>query len=378
MKNYSYERVITGILAILLLLSLIIVGFVEVRRRAGRLPEPFISAESYQCYECHAERGISKISITGWRKSLHAERGIGCNECHLPAKEAGEEIIKEKTACEDKRVKRSVSFHTCKRCHKKQVEEFNKGIHSSGMKSLAYTQEVFGIRKEVLISCEGCHSIGKESKACGFCHAPHVYSAASSRKPEVCAGCHDGREKRVYSSFLSSNHGILFRSVSDVWDWELKIEKWKPLLSLPASSIPDVPLCVTCHMINGSHSVGIDGELSFKVLRLSLLVPSSRLRGIRKGVPAEEAQKLLGRRREEIKKVCTACHGKEFVDFSFNEMDMNLKRAEEEFLKNLEAFPLEKRVYDLDLLPFTEKLSFFLLYQQAVERYSHFGRENLY
>jgi len=373
MKDYSYERVITGILAVLMLIALIIVGGVEVQRRSGRIPEPYISAESLSCYECHSERGLSKISIIGWKKSKHGEKGVGCNECHLPAKEAGEEILSEKTDCDDKKVKRSVSFHTCKRCHKKQFEGFEKGIHSSAVKNFELAVKTPGIEKD-LSSCLSCHSIGSEKNACSSCHIPHIYSTSSARKPETCARCHDGKEKAVYSYFLSSSHGTAFKVKGENWNWELKIEDWKPSLSLPASLIPDSPVCVTCHMIDGSHSVGLHKEFSFKILRMAK-------RGIyllkqhEKEIAPEYAEEILNKRKEEIGKVCVRCHTKKFFELNFKDLEKNLDYADTYLLN---ALPSLKEKYDIDLFPFSQPNKDLLLYQHSYDFLTHFGKGAIY
>ncbi len=366
MKDYTYERVVTGILAVLMLIALIIVGSIEVQRRKGRVPEPYISAESMACYECHTERGLSKISITGWKKSKHGEKGVGCNECHLPARESGEEILSEKTECEDKKVKRSVSFHTCKRCHKKQFEEFENGIHSSAMRNLELAVKLLNL--EMKDTCSSCHSIGKEKNACSSCHIPHTYSTSSARRPETCARCHDGNEKRVYYYFLSSSHGTIFKAMEDRWNWELKIEGWKPSLLLPASSNPDSPVCVTCHMVNGSHTVGLHKEFSFKILRLAKrgisLLPDKK-------IPVEQSQELLNKRKEVLKNLCMNCHTKKFFEDKINELEKNLEMAEDYLLKTL---PVLKGIYDTDLLPFSERNKDLLLYQHSYDLLTHFGK----
>jgi hypothetical protein len=373
MKNYSYERVVTGILAVLMLIALIIVGGVEVQRRAGRIPEPYISAESLPCYECHTERGLSKISVIGWKKSKHGEKGVGCNECHLPAKEAGEEILTEKTECEDKKVRRSVSFHTCKRCHKKQFEEFEKGLHSSGMKNLELAVRTIGIEKD-LSSCLSCHSIGSEKNACSSCHVPHLYSTSSARKPETCARCHDGKEKAVYSYFLSSSHGTIFKVKGETWNWELKIEDWKPSLSRPASLIPDSPVCVICHMIDGSHTVGLHKEFSFKILRMakSGIYP---LNVVEKELTPEYAEEILNKRKEELKKVCIRCHTRNFFELKIKELERNIDYVDTYFLKVL---PSLKKRYDIDLFPFSEQNKDLLLYQHSYDFLTHFGKGSIY
>jgi len=373
MKNYSYERVVTGILAVLMLIALIIVGGVEVQRRAGRIPEPYISAESLQCYECHTERGLSKISLIGWKKSKHGEKGVGCNECHLPAKEAGEEILSEKTECEDKKVKRSVSFHTCKRCHKKQFEEFEKGLHSSGMKNLELVLKTFGIDRDTTL-CISCHSIGSEKNACSSCHVPHLYSTSSARRPETCARCHEGKEKAVYSYFLSSSHGTIFKVKGETWNWELKIEEWKPSLSRAASLIPDSPVCVFCHMVDGTHTVGLHKEFSFKGLRMAkrgIDIAKGREMGIDPGY----AEEILNKRKEELKKVCMRCHTRNFFELNFKDLEKNLERADSYFL---EALPSLNGRYDIDLFPLSQLNKDLLLYQRSYDFLTHFGKGAMY
>ena len=78
------KQFIIAVLGGLFLVSLIFVQWMEVarkRREAGlSTPKIAVPASSQACVDCHAQStpGI----IDHWKGSTHAEKGVGCVECH--------------------------------------------------------------------------------------------------------------------------------------------------------------------------------------------------------------------------------------------------------------------------------------------------------
>ena len=78
------KRIVIATLGGLFLLSLVLVQWMETARKAEeagiRAPHVTVPASSRECVECHAEEnpGI----VTHWEGSTHAQKGVGCVECH--------------------------------------------------------------------------------------------------------------------------------------------------------------------------------------------------------------------------------------------------------------------------------------------------------
>ena len=83
------KQFIIATLAVVFLVSLIFVQWMEVARKqaeAGLNHHAIaIPVNSRQCVECH--RKSSPRIIDHWTGSTHAEKGVGCVECHRAVKE---------------------------------------------------------------------------------------------------------------------------------------------------------------------------------------------------------------------------------------------------------------------------------------------------
>ena len=82
--SLNAKRILIAILGAVFLISLLFVQWTEVVRRqqeAGLLPPHIEAPESSRaCVECHEEEtpGIA----AHWSGSTHAEKGVGCLDCH--------------------------------------------------------------------------------------------------------------------------------------------------------------------------------------------------------------------------------------------------------------------------------------------------------
>lgn len=369
MSEVRFERVFLGILTLIFLVALVIVALREVREREGRLPEPFISQEAKDCYECHTERGISRVAIAEWRRSEHAEKGIGCNECHIPSKDAGEGILKEKTACEDKKVRRSVSYNNCKRCHEEQVNGFVKSIHFYAEKNLKSAVEFYKVKLNEN-ECMTCHMTGREDKGCSSCHPHHSYSASYARGSQSCKSCHEG----VYSYYTTSAHGRLF--LGEKWDLSHELKEWRKGIDYPLSGIPLSPSCALCHMPDGNHSIGVNEEISFTSTILTTL--SVRLKVPFK-LDEKRAVNAIAKRKEGLRKLCAGCHPVKWSEERINEIYSEVEKASKGVLTILEG---EGAFYNPHLIPSQQELQEPFL---TIERWSsytkmvlHFGKGDTY
>jgi len=128
------KRIIIAALGALFLLSLVLVQFMEVARKqeeAGlRAPHVAVPASSKACVGCHqqANPGI----VDHWRGSTHAEKGVGCFECH-----AAEEDDADGYTHEGALIATVVTPRDCSRCHQVEADEFQASHHATAGNILA-------------------------------------------------------------------------------------------------------------------------------------------------------------------------------------------------------------------------------------------------
>ena len=106
MNSLLTQKYIIGFLSLLLLISLTIAGYIKMESKSSGVPPAYVTDKARKCIDCHKGKGIAAGAVLDWELSMHGRKGIGCNECHVPVKDAPERVIKDKTACEDKSVRR--------------------------------------------------------------------------------------------------------------------------------------------------------------------------------------------------------------------------------------------------------------------------------
>jgi hypothetical protein len=128
------KQIIIGLLSAAFVVSLIFVQWMEVVRKqqeAGigvrRVSAP---ASSKSCVDCHAR--TSPGIIAHWEGSTHAEKGVGCVECHQ-ADKADADAFDHYGAL----IAVIVTPKDCGRCHKTETEEFLASHHAKGGNILA-------------------------------------------------------------------------------------------------------------------------------------------------------------------------------------------------------------------------------------------------
>jgi hydroxylamine dehydrogenase len=128
------KQVIIAILGACFLASLIFVQWIEVIRReeeAGSRTRPVsIPENSKSCVDCHFQStpGI----IDHWKGSTHAEKGVGCVECHLADKVDADAFDHYGVT-----IATIVTPKDCSRCHKTEFEEFVTSHHAKAGNILA-------------------------------------------------------------------------------------------------------------------------------------------------------------------------------------------------------------------------------------------------
>lgn len=128
------KQIIIGLLGMLFLLSLVFVQWMEVARKqqeAGLVPHAVsIPAKSAACVDCHRQ---SSPGITDhWTGSTHAEKGVGCVECHQAQQDDADAFTHY-----GELIATIVTPKDCSRCHGEITKEFMASHHAKAGNILA-------------------------------------------------------------------------------------------------------------------------------------------------------------------------------------------------------------------------------------------------
>ncbi len=132
--NLQTKRVIIFVLGIAFLASLLLVQWQETERRneeAGITTKLIsVPASSSRCVECHDS---SSPGITAhWRSSTHAEKGVGCVECHQASESDADSFSHYGEV-----IATVVTPRDCSKCHVTESAEFAASHHAQGGNILA-------------------------------------------------------------------------------------------------------------------------------------------------------------------------------------------------------------------------------------------------
>lgn len=127
--SLTAKQFIIAFLSLLFLASLVFVQWQEVSRRAAEAgltkTEISVPESSKRCVDCHDQTtpGI----IDHWEGSTHAEKGVGCVECHQ-----AEETDADAFRHEGYLIATIVTPLDCSRCHPAIFDEFAQSHHAKG------------------------------------------------------------------------------------------------------------------------------------------------------------------------------------------------------------------------------------------------------
>jgi len=150
---------------------------------------------------------------------------------------------------------------------------------------------------------------------CDSCHTRHSFSAAEARKPESCQTCHTGVSDPIYDAYISSKHGVIYKTEGARWNWEL---------TLPEAFLSNAyttPTCAYCHMLVAERYGQV--RSTHNMTRKSIWE-----RGLQAATVGPDAVKdadayrawlgrvLAGRqsRRKEMATLCAQCHSPKFAE----------------------------------------------------------------
>jgi hydroxylamine dehydrogenase len=340
-------------------------------------PKLALSAASADCIACHTEEQFLAAQISEWQRSAHADKQVGCYECH--AAEAGDP---DAMAHNGYTISVLVTPKDCSECHVLQAEQFAGSRHSQGADILDSADNVLGERVEgvaaTVLGCEQCHgsTVGVEPDgtltaaswpntgigrinpdgsrgACSTCHTRHLFSLAVAREPAACGNCHLGPDHPQKEIYEESKHGIAFLANRE--HMNLDSPSW--VLGQDYSA---APTCVTCHMgdvpgVPSNHNVG---------LRIAwTLRPEVSIR-----LENWEA------RREDMTQACRQCHSPGFYQNFFAQFDEAVELYNQKFAipagEIMARLREEGKITDLQ---FDEKIewTYFLLWHHEGRRARH-------
>ncbi len=319
-----------------------------------------LSVETQRCIGCHAALNVNIYQQ--WGYSRHFTAKIGCYECHQ-AKKGEPDAFEHNGAL----IAVIVSPKDCSRCHVKEVDEFENSHHSKagrimgsldnvlaeviegnkGMKTEAFPG---GISAAAVNGCWQCHGsvvkVNKNGKldpatwpntgmgrvnpdgsegSCSACHQRHEFSVAQVRQPENCGKCHMGPDHPQIELYQESKHGINFYANKERMN--LQSSKW-----VVGEDYSVAPTCATCHMsatkdMPVTHNVG----LRIKYNNRPPLVKQAHETDAAWGLPSA---KITGdMRKDNMIKVCVACHNRNFVDAFYTQYEAQLQLYNEKWAK---------------------------------------------
>lgn len=320
--------------AILSLLTIMITMVPALSGGISRGGQDEASAAAAACAGCHKEKtpGLYRQ----WLGSAHGGGGVGCIDCHGAQGGEADAFLHH-----DALISAAVTPRDCGQCHEQEMNEVEISHHAQAGAILesadAYLANTAAGYPAAVQGCESCHGakmkidisspnklslktwpnsgIGRinpdgSKGACNACHTRHGFSKAQARQPEACSKCHLGPDHPQKEIYEESKHGNTY--FTNIAEMNLKSAKW-----VVGEDYHAAPTCATCHIsaVTGqpaTHDVG--SRLSW-TLRPEI------------SVKKENWEK----KRESMKDVCRACHGRVFVDGHYHRFDASVHLYNDKF-----------------------------------------------
>jgi hypothetical protein len=360
-------------LFIVLIAAVAILGFMSTAD--AKVMGHNISQETQACLGCH--KPMNPGIVLPWEQSAHGNAGVGCYECHQ-ANKSDKDAMNHNGFT----IAVIVSPKDCSKCHPKEVEQMTKSHHAKANKFTGSLDNVLGriVTGEANfdLGCAQCHGsnviVGKGGKlvvgpwpntgigrlnpdgtngTCVACHQRHAFSVEQARDPYTCGKCHQGPDHPQIEIFLYSKHGIAWHTFKD----RINIKKSKWVLG---EDYVLAPTCVTCHMgatrqLDRTHDVGARIAWTLRPI-------------VSKRLPNWQ------QKRADMKKVCSECHQKPWIDGFFTQFDRYV-----ELYNNKFAIPAKqivgwlKKQKLIDPTPFNEdvEIDFWHLWHHEGRRGRH-------
>ncbi|MBZ0264693.1 hypothetical protein K8I28_08480 [bacterium] len=289
-----------------------------------------------KCMTCHKE--VSNGLYQQWFNSGHSQHNVTCYDCHKAEKGDKDAYMHEGAL-----IATLVTPNDCGQCHAKEARESENSYHATAGEILesadAYLAHVVGGDPAAIAGCESCHGtrvkidpkspnklaqsswpnsgIGRlnpdgSKGSCNACHVRHSFSKAQARRPETCGKCHLGPDHPQKEIYEESKHGIAY--FTNVDNMNLDEDRW-----VVGEDYYEAPTCATCHMsATKKQSVSHDvGQRISWTLRPKVSVHKENWK----------------EKRDNMKDVCSSCHGPVFVNGHYYQFDGVVNLYNEKFAK---------------------------------------------
>ena len=316
--------------------TLLLVGaaaFLHAQRPKGDVARA--SAEEVRgtgrCIECH--RVQTAGIVKQWEDSKHSKSNVSCLDCHKP-RDAGHAIEHKGF-----QITRGVTAGTCKECHRREYDEFQRSRHAAsswvavagnkdftpeqlaearkfhpeGVDRPAHPLVALEGKGALENGCQACHEVGRPNYDgsvgnCTKCHGNHASSVPMARISDTCGSCHMGPDHSQIEIWRESRHGVLFVARRDQQRLDTKGSE------LTARET-DTATCSTCHFsgiggIGSTHDVG--ERLSYYLF-----------------APISEKRPNFDAARGKMKAACLNCHSEGHVKKFYEKADVTLARTNE-------------------------------------------------
>ena len=289
-----------------------------------------------KCMTCHKEKSVGLYNQ--WYTSEHAKHNVTCLDCHKAAADDTDGYMHEGAL-----IATLVTPFDCGKCHEKEAEQVGDSYHAHAGEILdsndAYLAHAAGGAPVAMAGCESCHgskviidpdSSNKLSRlswpnsgigrlnpdgskgACTACHTRHAFSSKQARQPEACSKCHLGPDHPQKEIYEESKHGNAYYTNKE--DMNLDSKRW-----VVGVDYFEAPTCATCHM-SATSNQAITHDVGQRI--------SWTLRP-----PVSKTKDNWEVKRDNMKDVCTNCHGKNFVDGHYAQYDGVVNLYNEKFAK---------------------------------------------
>jgi hypothetical protein len=332
--------IVFGILPVLFLICSIILLLFSIKEYAADdeskvyTSKAVVSSKTQGCITCHTEQ--NPAIVASWHTSSHAEKGIGCYECHKADSEDADGF----EHYGGNRIAVIVSPKDCGHCHATETEQFLGSIHAKAGEILGsldnYLGEVVEGVGATISGCQQCHGskvriengkltaetwpnfgIGRinpdgTTGACTACHARHDFTRVQARTPEACGKCHRGPDHPQKEVYEESDHYITYIGHQDKMNLNAPI--WIVGIDYTAA-----PTCATCHMaatLNQPRTHNIGHRLSWNN-RMELSQKTAQWKD----------------KRTAMKDVCHSCHNPNYVNNFYQQYDVGIELYNEKFAR---------------------------------------------
>ncbi|MCK5718577.1 MAG: cytochrome C552 [Thiomargarita sp.] len=336
-------------------------------------PKDGFSEETKVCVECHKKQSLGVVQQ--WGDSKHYRAEVGCYECHQADAEDVDAFIHEefdkKAIGKNKPISIIVSPKDCSNCHEREVSEYAASHHSQGGRIIGSLDNLLadviegnrtmvtenfpnGVSAAVVNGCWQCHGsevkmlkdedgkvigldpatwpntgIGrinpdKSRGSCSACHSRHKFSVEQARNPENCGKCHMGPDHPQEEIYYESKHGIAFHANKDKMNMDRS--KW-----IAGEDYDAAPTCATCHM-SATKDMPVNHDVGMRISWNNRPAISIRPEKTDAAMGLEHGASVgWEERRDNMKNVCSACHGGSFIENFYIQYDAQIELYNNKF-----------------------------------------------